>query len=195
MMSSMTMKVALHPLARATLTFDRQLHYLILIQFYQNYTHIVGKMLEMWMLYSHLQFEFYERRGRHRTHFAFFQNFMWWGTTCRHPNFASKFWYEKTLKFIWILRQCMQNIPYIDIAVSQYRFEMQFGWNRRLNACMFSTAHASKKLEKIKNLKNKTAENTRFKQFLTSFHLLSQWKIEHLYLLCVLCLVLCVNCF
>ena len=89
------LKVALHPLARATLTFDRQLHYLILIQFYQNYTHIVGKMLEMWMLYSHLQFEFYERRGRHRTHFAFFQNFMWWGTTCRRPNFASQFWYEK----------------------------------------------------------------------------------------------------
>ena len=77
--------------ARATLTFDRQLHYLILVQFNQNYTHIVGKMLEILMLYSHLQFEVHERCGGHRTRFVFFPIFLWSGTSCRHPNFARQF--------------------------------------------------------------------------------------------------------
>ena len=101
--------------ARATITFDRQLHYLV-VQFnqIQNYIHIVGKMLEILMLYSHLQFEVHERRGRHRTRFVFFELFSYFSVVGDVPtpaNFARQFWYKKTLKFIRILRQCMQNMP------------------------------------------------------------------------------------
>ena len=151
--SVMIVLVALHPLARATLTFYRQLHYLILIQFYQNYTHIVGKMLEMWMLYSHLQFEFYERRGRHRTHFAFFQNFMWWGTTCRHPNFASQFWYEKTLKFIWILQSV-----YAEYTVDWHRGLAISFWNAVRLKSPIKRVHVFYGACKQKIRKNKKSE-------------------------------------
>ena len=66
------------------------------------------------MLYSHLQFEVHERRGRHRTRFVFFELFSYFSVVGDVPtpaNFARQFWYEKTLKFIRILRQCMQNMP------------------------------------------------------------------------------------
>ena len=66
------------------------------------------------MLYSHLQFEVHERRGRHRTRFVFFELFSYFsvvGNILPPPHFARQFWYEKTLKFIRILRQCMQNMP------------------------------------------------------------------------------------
>ena len=106
-------EVALRTPARATLTFDRQLHYLILVQFNQNYTHIVGKMLEseIWMLYSHLQFEVMNAVVVIEPVLCFFPIILWSATSCRHPNFARQFWYEKTLKSIRILRQCMQNMP------------------------------------------------------------------------------------
>ena len=66
------------------------------------------------MLYSHLQFEVHERRGRHRTRFVFFELFSYFsvvGNIFTPGNFACQCWYEKTLKFIRILRQCMQNMP------------------------------------------------------------------------------------
>ena len=60
------------------------------------------------MLYSHLQFEVHERCGRHRTRFVFFElfflSFCGRGCTPTPANFARQFWYEKTLKFIRILR-------------------------------------------------------------------------------------------
>ena len=65
-------------------------------------------------LYSHLQFEVHERRGRHRTRFVFFELFSYFsvvGDIFTPANFARQFLYEKTLKFIRILRQCMQNMP------------------------------------------------------------------------------------
>ena len=68
------------------------------------------------MLYSqsHLQFEVHERRGRHRTRLLlcflnFFPYFSVVGDVPTPANFARQFWYEKTLKFIRILRQCMQH--------------------------------------------------------------------------------------
>ena len=66
------------------------------------------------MLYSHLQFEVHERRGCHRTRFVFFELFSYFsvvGDIFTAANFARQFWCEKTLKFIRILRQCMQNMP------------------------------------------------------------------------------------
>ena len=66
------------------------------------------------MLYSHLQFEVHERRGRHRTRFVFFvffPIFQWTGMSSRQLNLPVSFDTKKTLKFIRILRQCMQNMP------------------------------------------------------------------------------------
>ena len=62
------------------------------------------------MLYSHLQFEVHERRGRHRTRFVFFEFCSYFsvvGDIFTPANFARQFWYEKALKFIRILRQCI----------------------------------------------------------------------------------------
>ena len=80
--------VALRTPARATISF--------LVQFnkIQNYIHIVGKMLEILMLYSHLQFEVHERRGRHRTRFVFFELFSYFSVVGDVPtpaNFARQF--------------------------------------------------------------------------------------------------------
>ena len=50
------------------------------------------------MLYSHLQFEVHERRGRHRTRFVFFELFSYFSVVGDVPtpaNFARQFWYEK----------------------------------------------------------------------------------------------------
>ena len=46
--------------------------------------------------------------------FVFFELFSYFSVVGDVPtpaNFARQFWYEKTLKFIRILRQCMQNMP------------------------------------------------------------------------------------
>ena len=55
----------LHTLGPATLTFDQQLHHLISLILISNYTHIVGKMQQIKMLYPHWQLEVHERRDRH----------------------------------------------------------------------------------------------------------------------------------
>ena len=43
--------------------------------------------------------------------FELFSYFSVVGDVPTPANFARQFWYEKTLKFIRILRQCMQNMP------------------------------------------------------------------------------------
>ena len=69
------------------------------------------------MLYSHLQFEGpMNAVGRHRTRFVFFLNFfpyffLWSGMSPRQLTLPVSFDTKKTLKFIRILRQCMQNMP------------------------------------------------------------------------------------
>ena len=49
----------------ATLTFARQLDHLTSLKFKCHSTHIVGKMREIQILYSILQFEVHERGDRH----------------------------------------------------------------------------------------------------------------------------------